>query len=143
MRDQGWPLAGYNTVETLRLGHSGIRARVLGVGSGAWLSCLGPGERFRFAGSFLWPLVRPGSRRSSEGPSGDHSTRHSAVAAMPAQLCLHCLAITGTPVHTAPALGDKQDQKLIRHDKDSDTGHKKYYKVESIVNKEVTVIELS
>ena len=65
-------------------------------------------------------------------------TGSSGSSGKPAQLCLHCLAITGSPVReTATALGSG-DQKLIRLDKKPDTE----YKVKSIVNREVTVIEL-
>lgn len=82
-----WPLAaGYNTVWTVKhsLGHSEIQARVLGVGSGAWPSCLGPGQG-RDLDSFLWPLVWPLAvltpRLTRLGPSVDHWLAAPAVAA--------------------------------------------------------------
>ena len=122
-----------------------LRARVLGVGSGAWPSCLGPGQGRDFDSQAPFPGPWSGLRAlalrgsgSWEGPSGDHwplaaLTQRRAVAAMPAQPCLHCLAITGSPVPTATALGS-EDQKLIRHDKKSGTGYKMLHKVKSIVN---------
>ena len=94
--------------------------------SQAKLPGAGTGERFRFAGSFLWPLVRPlgssGSQKApalisgSSGLSGNSGNASTALPPLPGN---HWL-----PVWTAQPWVRGEDQKLIRQDKISGTGYK-------------------